>query len=137
MKQPPQPPLFRVARADHVDRDAMEPGAKGAVAAERAQAPPRTDEDLLREVLGIATSARQHARQGDHRRLVPADELVERIAIAAGRRFYQRAVGIHCLIRPAWLPVYSLGVRGAGEACARVGSFGETGWSKQVRRAHV
>jgi hypothetical protein len=80
---------------------------------------------------------------------VPADELVERIAIAAGRRFYQRAVGIHCLLRPAWLPVYSLEVRGAGcEArgagcgmrgarCAGVGSFGEAGWSKQVRRAHV
>jgi Spy/CpxP family protein refolding chaperone len=94
-----------VARPDHVDRHAVEPGAKRAVAAEPFQAAPRAHEHVLRQIVSVGAAARQHARQRQHRRLMPAHQLVERLAAARRGSLYQLAVGIHCRLDPPRPPI--------------------------------
>jgi hypothetical protein len=82
-------------RADHVERDTVQPGAECAVAAEPGNAPPCANEYLLGDIFGIDTSPGERSRQANDSALVPADQLVECLPVARRRSFNEGAVCIH------------------------------------------
>ena len=80
---PRTPPLATPARL--VDADPVQPGEEARVALEPSDPPPRPDERLLRDLLGVM--AIRHKANHDSEQVlgVPAHELLERLAFAGLR----------------------------------------------------
>ena len=70
----PQGPAIR---QDHVDRQAVEPGAEGALTAEGPESLPRPDEDVLGQFLGTPLIALQPEAEGMDPRRMGAVQLLE------------------------------------------------------------
>jgi hypothetical protein len=81
-------------------RDPQQPGAEGRLAPEGRQLVERTQEDVLREVVGLL-GARDAADDAAHDVLVAGDELAVGVDLATERALHEEGVRIHLPTRTA------------------------------------
>ena len=119
---------------DHIDGQAMEPGAEGGLAAEGAELLPRPDEDVLRDLVGFLI-AQHPADQAVDPCDVRAIEPLERAGIAAGgqRRIHRIRIGPSGLHLRAALQLRELMVSSRGIGCREGGK----GWNGRAMRSAV
>ncbi len=84
---PPAPPALAVAGL--VDDDAIDPGAKGRVAAERVDGAEHPQEDLLRQIEGLVMVAQQVERQLVDHPLMLAHQFRAGVFVARGTPLHE------------------------------------------------